>query len=679
MPAIKNAQIQWNAPQTHKFSADKLNDYITQGLDNLSRVAGETAETTARFLDEEIAAQMKKVATDAARTISEENKFDGDYSGLNKKIMDNWDKAFSQFDSATQTRFNRNNPRARDIFELKIGEEIVKKERAQQAATIRDLKIPSWTTDVMLAKGSTPEETMRIQDELQQKYNSQIESYNLDVTVANQLKAQLANSLDVARVTTWLANNELDTMYKALNDKNQLTTFDAATRASYLERWKSRSEQLLLEEEQRKKAIAEAEANGSGLVASQAIEAHKKLIDINAFDAAAKFEQDFYTGKKVRYLDDDGNVQYIDNAGLDIKSLNSIKSIMETTTKNSTRYAVAKAKRLAAYNDVLGDISLEDDGTGKLMLDKPVTADMYLFATDALNDDLMLSALGTNELQVLEAIASGYIETVQEAGRYSLLNVFTSDDYEEALKKQGVDVEPLRYNNGLLGLAEYTRSRMTTTESRYSPAVNIAMLQNNVLSVTDTTTPQPLSLFATDQQKRAFEENITMIAKEIDREFFEGDTKPAGSTGRAVSIISATINGVAVSGNAELFGGRVLAALGYKGSTKEFTYRLLQEVRSRVHEGDEFEEEAAQANVRSILDNVFYRSMGKTMSESATNDTIKSAQDYYVDTIVQLSKINNARQFTSSLSSAISGGSNIEDYKETKYRDRYNSKATKGN
>lgn len=660
MPAIKNAQIQWNAPQTHKFSADKLNDYITQGLDNLSRVAGETAETTAKFLDEEIAAQMRKVATDAARAISEENDFDGDYSSLNKKIMDNWDKAFSQFDSATQTRFNRNNPRARDIFELKIGEEIVKKERAQQAATIRDLKIPSWTSEVMLAKGSTPEETMRIQNELQQKYNRQIESYNLDVTVANQLKARLANNLDIARVTSWLANNELDTMYKALNDKNQLTTFDAATRAAYLERWKSRSEQLLLEEEQRKKAIAEAEANGTGPTASLAAEIHKKLIDANEFDAAAKFEQDFYTGKDVPYLDDNGNIQYISNTGLDIKSLNSIKSIMEATTKNSTKYAVAKANRLAAYNDVLGKISLEDDGTGKIMLDKPVTADMYLFATEALNDDLMLSALGTNEIQILEAIASGYIETVQEAGRYSLLMVNNKGD-----------------NKGAIMPAEYTRTRFLTSESRYSPAVNIAMLQNNVLSVTDTTTPQPLLLFATDQQKRAFEENITMIAKEIDREFFEGDTKPAGSTGRAISIISATINGAAVSGNAELFGGRVLAALGYKGDTKEFTYRLLQEVRSRVHKGDEFEEEATQENVRSILDNVFYRSMGKTMAESATNDTIKNAQDYYVDTIVQLSKINNARQFTSSLSSVIPGGSDIEDFKETRHQEQYNLKAKK--
>ena len=168
-----------------------------------------------------------------------------------------------------------------------------------------------------------------------------------------------------------------------------------------------------------------------------------------------------------------------------------------------------------------------------------------------------------------------------------------------------------------------------------------------------------------------------MIAKEIDREFFEGDTKPAGSTGRAISIISATINGAAVSGNAELFGGRVLAALGYKGDTKEFTYRLLQEVRSRVHKGDEFEEEATQENVRSILDNVFYRSMGKTMAESATNDTMKNAQDYYVDTIVQLSKINNARQFTSSLSSVILGGSDIEDFKETRHQEQYNLKAKK--
>ena len=129
MAKIYEAQIQWQSPAAHRFQAQPLEDYISSGLENVSKAANIASEGIQKLRDQDAAAAMKAAGTAAQDYIDNFEDFSGDnYMGvMEANAMKFWDEAYAQLDEPTKRRFDMNNPRARDIFNLKVHEGAVEK------------------------------------------------------------------------------------------------------------------------------------------------------------------------------------------------------------------------------------------------------------------------------------------------------------------------------------------------------------------------------------------------------------------------------------------------------------------------------------------------------------------------------------------------------------------------
>ncbi len=134
MAKIYEAQIQWQAPTGHRFQAQPLDDYISQGLANVSKAAGEASEGIQKLRDQDAAALMEKADKESANYIENFEDFSGDnyMQVMEANAMKFWDDAYAQLDEPTKRRFDMYNPKAREIFEVKTKKAAVDKTFSHQ-------------------------------------------------------------------------------------------------------------------------------------------------------------------------------------------------------------------------------------------------------------------------------------------------------------------------------------------------------------------------------------------------------------------------------------------------------------------------------------------------------------------------------------------------------------------
>lgn len=150
MAKIYEAQIQWQSPAGHRFQAQPLEDYISAGLENVSRAADAASEGIQKLHDQDAAAKMAEADKASANYIDNFEDFSGDnYMGvMESNAMKFWDDAYASLDEPTKRRFDMNNPKARDIFNLKIHEAAVNKTFDHQHAEYKR-RVPLMASQIV--------------------------------------------------------------------------------------------------------------------------------------------------------------------------------------------------------------------------------------------------------------------------------------------------------------------------------------------------------------------------------------------------------------------------------------------------------------------------------------------------------------------------------------------------
>lgn len=150
MARIYDAQIEWQAPTAHRFQAQPIKDYISDGLKNVA-VAADQASRGIQTLKDKDAAETMRLAGEAVQAyIDNFEDFSGDnfIGEMEANAMKIWDGAFGGLDSATQARFNNNNPEARDIFNLKVHQAAVE-HTFDHEKMYWHRQLPSMATDIV--------------------------------------------------------------------------------------------------------------------------------------------------------------------------------------------------------------------------------------------------------------------------------------------------------------------------------------------------------------------------------------------------------------------------------------------------------------------------------------------------------------------------------------------------
>lgn len=129
MGAIYKSQIQWNAPDGHKFSAQPVRDYIAQGLEQVGAAAQQVSQSIQVEQNQIAVDRMKQAGVEAQSFIDNFEDFSGD-DYMDKMVsgaMEIWNNAYAQMDEATARRFEMNNPEATSVFNFKVQEAAVEK------------------------------------------------------------------------------------------------------------------------------------------------------------------------------------------------------------------------------------------------------------------------------------------------------------------------------------------------------------------------------------------------------------------------------------------------------------------------------------------------------------------------------------------------------------------------
>lgn len=121
MAKIYTNQIAVKSASQHKFKGDPLQNYIAEGVKSVTAAAAQVTEMVNNINDREAASKMEEAKQRALQTITDWDDFTDDYlTKMENAATAIWDEAFSTIGPATQTRFLRNNPEVRNLFQLTV-------------------------------------------------------------------------------------------------------------------------------------------------------------------------------------------------------------------------------------------------------------------------------------------------------------------------------------------------------------------------------------------------------------------------------------------------------------------------------------------------------------------------------------------------------------------------------
>ena len=131
MPEFHKNQVRWEAPEAQKVTLAKP-DYtpLANAFMNLSDAADKISKTTAAYLDNQLDKTLNELSANTDDIIKNADSLDANYDFIADEAMAKWDQTLNSFDEATRNRYLRDNPEARDIFELGVRAKTLKKSRA---------------------------------------------------------------------------------------------------------------------------------------------------------------------------------------------------------------------------------------------------------------------------------------------------------------------------------------------------------------------------------------------------------------------------------------------------------------------------------------------------------------------------------------------------------------------
>lgn len=149
MAEIYRSQIQWKSPEAREFQARKIDDYISGPMAQLGQVANAASGAMAKIKDQDAANKMKLAGQEAQFYIDNFEDFSGEnYMGkMESEAMAIWDNAFNSLDDDTRARFEMYNPKAREIFNLKVGEAATNK-TFEHVYTQWDRRVPMIASQI---------------------------------------------------------------------------------------------------------------------------------------------------------------------------------------------------------------------------------------------------------------------------------------------------------------------------------------------------------------------------------------------------------------------------------------------------------------------------------------------------------------------------------------------------
>ena len=169
MPKVYEQQVSWQPANGARMQYDKIQDMITPALENAARDADEVQQSIVAMQDKQVADAAEALAkrqSDIIKNFDEFSLKDPQGEMVNRSMKE-WDKFIAEMPVEARRRFERNNPKAREIFELKSKEAATS--RARQYTTAKKKADVDRTAQDIIARGVTPE---GIKAMLQQEYDS---------------------------------------------------------------------------------------------------------------------------------------------------------------------------------------------------------------------------------------------------------------------------------------------------------------------------------------------------------------------------------------------------------------------------------------------------------------------------------------------------------------------------
>lgn len=313
MAKIYESQVQWQSPSAHRFQAQPLQDYISGALSNMSQLSAAANDALIKIKDQEAASKME-LADKAAKSYVE--NFD-DYSSENylTKMQTNamkiWDDAFNSLDSETRTRFTRNNPEARSIFELKTNEAAVNK-TFDHVYTEWDRRVPKMANEITAL--DDPEE---IKAMLEATVDSLLYTSGMRPKDAEKVIDKLRSQVSAGAIQQMIGEGRLDDATALNNDLQFAALLTPSDRAK-----NNMTIQKLLKEKEEKKEKEPTLSEKQTAVRNAVFEGTRSALS-DSYDLAKnngnseewtrmyyKFLNDFQEGKlsdTYTIFDDDGN------------------------------------------------------------------------------------------------------------------------------------------------------------------------------------------------------------------------------------------------------------------------------------------------------------------------------------------------------------------------------------
>ena len=125
MPKVYDQQISWQAPATQKMQYDKLQDFITPALQNVTKASQNATDLMVEIGDKRAAGELEQAAKDAAFDIENWQDFSEPEKTQDKMVesaMAKYDAVMANLDPSTRRRMDMYNPKAREIYEVKAKE-----------------------------------------------------------------------------------------------------------------------------------------------------------------------------------------------------------------------------------------------------------------------------------------------------------------------------------------------------------------------------------------------------------------------------------------------------------------------------------------------------------------------------------------------------------------------------
>lgn len=373
MPELHQNQIAWEAPEPRKVAYDKP-DYtpLAEALNYLSNQSQNLSDTIQGHLDNQIIKDLNDLKTQTDDAIDKEESLNANYEYMADEAIDKWQKKFDEYDEATQTRFLRANPNAKEMFEIAVKDKAIKK-RQEQIYNRSKLDIAQWSRDVI----SAPKE---LQDEVLKEKQAQIQNLKLPIKMTDNLLFELQNEVDIYSITKAISDRDYKTANYLLDKKNgKLPTIGAAQEAQYRIQLKAQMEADSREKALEQKALAEAKEAGKDADSSAILQLHQQLLMQNQIDAADQLRRNYYYGRDIPIYGDNGEiVNVVHSADTNPVLRDKLFNTMETSAKRNPGQNEYVTEYKVDFNRLSSGL-MEPDGSLKEDIEN-ITPEQYSLA-----------------------------------------------------------------------------------------------------------------------------------------------------------------------------------------------------------------------------------------------------------------------------------------------------------